>query len=270
MHEEEYKKMINERIGRAARAGLMQAEDEKDPLPAQSFTDEKISPNAYIEDKDAHFSDEKAFVQWMKAIKRKHLRQKRQRYAFVAAMLVCALLTADLLQDTSFSQQIFAGNSPRDNVEVNGGSIVIGGDGNEHVGTWVATFHNYEAIPEQYKEEIIQFNKMPDGYELKEIQLKRNLDVFNIRIKYTNRDSLVQIKEEKLEGDGTDVMILNGYQESETYQNIETFKKQVDGFRMHAFVYKEKLITVIFEDTSEKEGDSECLQNMIDSVLGIG
>lgn len=94
------------------------------------------------------------------------------------------------------------------------GSIVIGGDGNSNTDTWTATFTSYDDIPEKYKDEIIWFEELPEGYETDSISLKRDKNVLIIEI-YFNKYTEKVLKVQKIINlkDKNGISIINQYDE---------------------------------------------------------
>lgn len=245
MPTEEYRKLVDERIGRAVREG-----------------------SCFRFEQGNGVKSKEEFDRWLKNAKRNQLRKRRRRMVSVAAVFLCLILGSGLLYHLPAGDSTFAGLSHSDHVEEQGGSIVIGGDGNGNSAIWTATFADYEDVPEQYKEEIIWFEGLPEGYELKEIKIRRELNTLTIRFKYCYGEELIEIKEvTSSEKDYTnDIIQLNEWTLYETYKNVDVYQKEMESSRMYSFFENKTLIMVILNGQNEKKGDKSCLQSMINTI----
>ena len=153
---------------------------------------------AYAE-REPSFADRDAFQNWLEEgrCRRNLARRRKIRCAGLAAAAVflCVfLLSGSLfflsdslppsLQNLLTPDEGIATPDCGQDLTCENGSIVIGGDGNGNAGTWTATFASYEELPEKYREQIIWFENMPEGYELENIKIQRNDNYFSMVTTY--------------------------------------------------------------------------------------
>ena len=168
-----------------------------DPLSDAEFDDalSKTLSAAVSSRQKASFSSTEDFADWLRQgeQKRKQRRCRRIVYSLAAAAAVFAfaiylctscfetVLPASILLPWD-STPTYADSDTENNITEENGSIVIGGDGNENMGEWKATFTSYEDIPEKYREELEWIKTLPDEYQIKRIDMVRELNRTEINI----------------------------------------------------------------------------------------
>ena len=193
--------------------------------------------------RQSSFASPEAFEAWLM---QGHLRaEKKQRRKIritltaAAAVILCAVFLAgsDGLLSAAFPENLgsllspgetIAAPNPHDgsDAEEQNGSIVIGGDHNGNMDTWTASFTSYDDIPDKYKEEIIWFEDMPEGYELEEIEIVRNQD--NIEIYITGKISNKNIQTVQVINDKGEMLtvIMNQFEINEKIATRNVYIKK--------------------------------------------
>lgn len=243
MPTEEYRKLVDERIGRAVREG-----------------------SCFRFEQGNGVKSKEEFDRWLKNAKRNQLRKRWRRMVSVAAVFLCLILGSGLLYHLPAGDPTFAGLSHSDHVEEQGGSIVIGGDGNGNVGIWTATFTSYEDIPEQYKDEIVWFEGLPEGYELKEIKMQRELDSLIVRVNYWSKEGEITVKEVASNEDTARVLLLNNYQYYGEYAEISVYYKRVNKKTRYSFYIDDMIVVIDGIRDGEEKGGSQCLRSMVNTI----
>ena len=225
--------------------------------------DEKLSEalsRAVLSETESSFADRDAFQNWLdEGAQRQNLNRRRKiRRAGLAAAAVflCAiLLTGSLLLSDALPPSLKALLSPEEgvavpgfnsNVESGNGNVVIGGDGNGNTGTWSATFASYDEIPEKYREQIIWFEEMPEGYELETINVKQNNTNVSFILKYQGENnSVIVIKQMESETDIPDVKILCEFDVEMKIGDYKVYKKTADNVETFSYVVDDSFISLI-------------------------
>lgn len=245
---EEYKKLVDERIGRALETGsTVTALSSKTDAPGH------IS--------DAAASEEDGFRKLLDAARRK--RGMRRRILSAAAVFVCIFFLFGSLYIEGFfePEETQAGRIPNTSANLENGSIVIGGDGNGNIGTWKGLFSSFEDVPDQYLQKIIWFDKIPEGYGVKKIKIIKNDRIMICEIFLEGADS-GEIKIEETKGTSEDmVVVLKDYSHVSEINQMDVYMKKE----------KEKEYRVLyFDDVTVKiksdAGMSEKIEAMIASI----
>ncbi len=239
--------------------------------------DEKLSEvlcRAVISETKSSFSDRDTFQNWLEEGERRQClarRRKIRRIGFAAAaVFLCAiLLTGSLLLSDALPPSLKALLSPEEGVAVpradsdityENGSIVIGGDGNGNVGTWTATFASYDDIPEKYREQIVWFEDMPEGYVLEEINISEAPNNVNFVTQYDcENDIVLVIKQTVHIKHEFDAAVLNKYDERINVDGYSLYKKKIDNVTMYSYVDEKNYMCIM--------DFSKVTQNKIEAMI---
>ena len=208
--------------------------------------DEKLSEalsQVVFSETESFFADRDALQNWLdEGAQRqnitRHRKIRRAGLAAAAVFLCVVLLTGSLLLSDALPPSLKALLSPEEgvavpgfnsNVESGNGNVVIGGDGNGNTGTWTATFTSYDEIPEKYREQIIWFEDMPEGYELETVTLVDNLNTFNFASNFKCDENYLLLKQTKQTNDGSRTAILNKYFEPIRIAEKTVYRGMIDG-----------------------------------------
>ena len=202
--EKEYRKRIDERIRLALETGS--SEDKED-------------------------SNTLAVVRRKREI---HRRTLQRRVLSATAVFACFFslfgslcITGFFEQEETQAERISDGAAFSEN-----GTIVVGGDGNGNAETWTAMFTRYEDIPDTYRQEIIWFDDIPQEYETRRIQVKKNDDLLicEIVLQAGDSESSNEIMIEEIKGLGESaVTVLKSYDPLSEINGMQVyFKKEKD------------------------------------------
>ena len=225
--------------------------------------DEKLSDalsRAVLSETESSFADRDAFQNWLEEGARRQLlarRRKIRRIGFAAAaVFLCAvLLTGSLLLTDVLPPSLQALLSPGEglavpdvnsNVESGSGNVVIGGDGNGNTGTWTATFASYDEIPEKYREQIVWFEEMPEGYELVEIEITQNLNNLELVTTYNfNHKKNLRIKQTTYYHNVDKITIFNQYDKKIVMGEFEFYKKISEQYSTYSMTCKNDVVHIL-------------------------
>lgn len=202
--EKEYRKRIDERIRLALETGAPEDKEDSDMLAA---------------------------VREQREI---HRRRLRRRILSVTAVFACFFFLFGSLYITVFFEQeeTQARRTSNETAVSENGTIVVGGDGNGNAEIWTAVFTRYEDIPDTYRQEIIWFDDIPQEYEIRRIQVKKNDDLLICEIVLQAGDSegSDEIMIEEIKGLGESaVTVLKNYDPLSEINGIQVyFKKEKD------------------------------------------
>ncbi len=243
--------------------------------------DEKLSEvlsRAVLSETESSFADRDAFQNWLEEGAQRQTLVRRRKIRRIglaaAAVFVCALLLSGsfmVLTDTlppSLQALLGPGEgvaSPDVNsdVESGNGNVVIGGDGNGNTGTWSATFTSYDDIPEKYREQIVWFEEIPEGYELDSIEITKNLySIEYISNFYADGHLTLLVKQTMYLSKEYKTTILNGYDGEVQIGKYMTYTKKMRNAMMYFYHDKESEISIFdFSDLTQKK-----IEAMIASV----
>ena len=240
--------------------------------------DEKLSEalsRAVLSETESSFADRDAFQNWLNEGARcqnlNRRRKIRRAGLAVAAVFLCViLLTGSLLLSDTLPPSLQALLSPEEgvavpgfnsNVESGNGNVVIGGDGNGNAGTWTATFTSYDEIPEKYREQIIWFEEMPEGYELESAMLTRNYNSTELFSHYKMKNGIELIVKQTF-FEETEVSVLNDCDAEFKVENQTVYIKKVTESTMYILLKENSEVIIIdYSDLTNKK-----IEAMIASV----
>lgn len=206
---------------------------------------------AELQQERSMFGSEEEFCSWLEAQEHQR-RQNRRRMVkgglAAAAVFVCLLfalsgffppesILPEGLQSLLGIEESIASPGPDGEVTEENGSIVIGGDGNGNLDTWTATFASYEDIPEQYQEQIIWFEEMPEGYELVDIEINRNYAGIDFYYNYIQGKNEIVVEHLLNTDNKKKTAILNQYDYESTILDIKVYIK--DGKYNTRYIYED-------------------------------
>lgn len=238
--------------------------------------DEKLSEalsQAVLSETESLFAGRDAFQNWLeKGAQRQCLarRRKIRRIGLAAAaVLLCAvLLSGSLLLSDALPPSLEALLSPWEGMAVPGsdsdityenGSIVIGGDGNGNVGTWTATFASYDDIPEKYREQIVWFEEMPEGYELESVEITRTPNDEYLTLTFCNRTiTVMTVKQRAVAQNMTDATILYEFDSEIEIGGYIVYRKTADYADSYAYICDNNFIS-LFCFANEKQEKIEAM-----------
>ena len=224
-----------------------------DPLSDAEFDDalSKTLSAAVSSRQKASFSSTEDFADWLRQgeQKRKQRRCRRIVYSLAAAAAVFAfaiylctscfetVLPASILLPWD-STPTYADSDTENNITEENGSIVIGGDGNTNTDTWTATFTSYDDLPEKYKEEIIWFEELPEGYEVSEISISDELNKITFSIHYSiDKKDMLIVKQTLEKNDSINGIVINKYDEKfQIYMQTTVLHQRFTKSHMHDFI----------------------------------
>lgn len=226
--------------------------------------DEKLSDvlsRAVLLDAESSFADRDAFQNWLEeGVQRQELvrRRKIRRIGLGAvAVFVCVcllsgsfMLLTDILPPSLHALlgpgEGVAVPDPNQDITYENGSIVIGGDGNGNVGTWTATFASYEDIPEKYREQIVWFEDMPEGYELEQVAIKSGINYESYIISYYNEmGGSLRVKKIIEENPSESVTVLSNFDEEFYLNRTFVYKKFADSSVIYAYLQDKAIIYIL-------------------------
>lgn len=230
--------------------------------------DEKLSEalsQAVLSETESLFAGRDAFQNWLeKGAQRQCLarRRKIRRIGLAAAaVLLCAvLLSGSLLLSDALPPSLEALLSPWEGMAVPGsdsdityenGSIVIGGDGNGNVGTWTATFASYDDIPEKYREQIVWFEEMPEGYELESVEIINTTNKSKLIASFVSLKGRLVIKQSKYEENS--VAVLSDISEEAFIANKTVYIEKIDRATTYTFFEGTQIVYIIDQVNLPKE-----------------
>lgn len=214
---------------------------------------------AELQQERSMFGSEEELCSWLEAqerLRRNNRRRLVKGGLAAAAVFVCLLLALgsffppesvlpEGLQFLLGIEESIASPDPDGDVTEENGSIVIGGDGNGNLDTWTATFASYEDIPEQYQDQIIWFEEMPEGYELEKIEIIQNYNNCAIYLYYMHENNTL-IAEQLLNSDKAETLnILNQYDEVINLLNMQVYVKKGTHNIRYSFGMNGDLVSVI-------------------------
>ena len=230
--------------------------------------DEKLSEvlcRAVISETESSFFDRDAFKNWLEEGERRQClarRRKIRRIGFVAAaVFLCAvLLTGSLLLTDALPPYLQALLSPGEgvaepnfnsNAESGNGNVVIGGDGNGNTGTWTATFASYDDIPEKYREQIIWFEEMPEGYELVEIEITQNLNDIIINQSFKSSEHLLRVKQ--IQNKGGKITIVEQADAEIVVSDRAVYRSTIDNAVTYTFLEGNQIVFLLDQAVLNQE-----------------
>ena len=262
--EDKYRKLVDERIGRALEAGSTGAMSSpkicspgcaSDAGPSDTGTSERDELRKLL---DA-------------ACRQRETRRRilRRRAVSLAAVFICIFSLLGGLYFKGFFQpeESQAGRSPDKSAAAENGSVVIGGDGNGNMEMWTATYTSFEEIPNAYRQEMVWFGYIPEGYEIESLRIKRtgNLQSISITLK-NDTEREIRIEEEKSleEGRESIASVINYFLYKGTINDMEIYWKQTDNTLKYYFVAGDVGIKITVDENMEKETEAMIASVRID------
>lgn len=249
-----------------------------DPLSDAEFDDalSKTLSAAVSSRQKASFSSTEDFADWLRQGEQKRKQRRCRRIVYILAAAAAVFAFAIYLCTSCFetvlpasillpwdSTPTYADSDTENNITEENGSIVIGGDGNINTDTWTATFTSYDDLPEKYKEEIIWFEDLPEGYEITQIKIhqKMNTIFFDIVLSAFD-DKVLRIKQICNNDDRNETAILNQYPQKIQINATDVFMKQGDEYNSYAYA---KAGSIIYLYDSIKQ-DRKKIEALIASI----
>ena len=230
--------------------------------------DEKLSDvlsRAVLSETESSFAAQDDFKNWLEeGTQRQHMERRRKirRAGLAAAVFLCAvLLTGSLLLSDALPPSLqgllgagegVAVPETDSDIHAESGNLVIGGDGNGNVGTWTATVASYDDIPEKYREQIVWFEEIPEGYELVEILIIQNLNDITIVQKFVCYDEKELIVKQ-MQYDGNKLGIIERVDEEITIGNKTVHLRAIDDAITYVFLEADKIVFLLDQANLEKE-----------------
>ena len=230
-----------------------------DPLSDAEFDDalSKTLSAAVSSRQKASFSSTEDFADWLRQGEQKRKQRRCRRIVYILAAAAAVFAFAIYLCTSCFetvlpasillpwdSTPTYADSDTENNITEENGSIVIGGDGNENMGEWHATFTSYDDIPEKYQKEIIWFEDLPEGYELNSIKINRELEGIYYETTYHIDDNVViRFKQANFEPINK-VSIINQFDETIKLANRTVYFKKIDPINLYVFFENDHIIYI--------------------------
>ncbi len=209
-----------------------------DPLSDAEFDDalSKTLSAAVSSRQKASFSSTEDFADWLRQGEQKRIQRRCRRIVYILAAAAAVFAFAIYLCTSCFetvlpasillpwdSTPTYADSDTENNITQENGSIVIGGDGNTNTDTWTATFTSYDDLPEKYKEEIIWFEELPEGYKVSKIDIEKKHDTkaFTIQLTLEGTQALRIKQIQKSQSDR--VIILNQFDKKLRLNNQDVY-----------------------------------------------
>lgn len=259
--EDKYRKLVDERIGRALEAGSTGA------VSSPKICSPGCASDAGPSDTGTSEGDE--FRKLLDAACRQRETRRRilrRRAVSLAAVFVCIFSLLGGLYFKGFFQpeESQAGRKPDTSVNLENGSVIIGGDGNGNMGTWTGQFSAYEDIPDTYRQEMIWFDDIPEMYDVKEIRIQRTENCQKVKIVFIEKNAdEIKIEEEKRNDENADdiTSVLNNFEHQKVVNGIAVYYKQTEESVKYIFTVESTAVKI----TGDKHMDKE-IEAMIASV----
>ncbi len=196
------------------------------------------------------FRTREEFEAWLREGEKKRKQRQRRRIGLTAAaaVFVCAVFFCSSyfvsISDAAptallpwNSTPTYANPDSQTSITEENGSIVIGGDGNMNTDTWTATFASYDDLPEKYKEEIIWFEDMPEGYEVSKIVIEKYRKKSSITIHYLWHDlPSIKIKQAISFDEVPTMTIINQYDDVFKIKNKDVYLRKDKDINLYIFI----------------------------------
>lgn len=219
------------------------------------------------------FSSRDEFSDWLRQGQEKRNRQRRRSLitgtAACAAVFACAFLvwSSGLISDVDGRALLpwndaptYASSETDSSITEESGSIVIGGDGNGNVGKLISTYTNYDELPEEYKQEIIHFEYIPEGYELYSIEIETDFGSQTISTTYINQDNVyLYSKQILVRSDDEMQSIINQCDGIITLANSDVYVKGNDFVKSYSLLIDNELLSIY--------ADANIEQNKIEAMI---
>lgn len=235
-----------------------------DPLSDAEFDDalSKTLSAAVSSRQKASFSSTEDFADWLRQGEQKRKQRRCRRIVYILAAAAAVFAFAIYLCTSCFetvlpasillpwdSTPTYADSDTENNITEENGSIVIGGDGNTNTDTWIATFTSYDDLPEKYKEEIIWFEDLPEGYEVNTIKIEQRFDTKVILSDIFMDNKLVmRIKQKRDVRNVNSITVVNQYDIKLDICDRTIFKKEDTPGFLYTFIEGDSIISI--HDTS--------------------
>ena len=246
-----------------------------DPLSDAEFDDalSKTLSAAVSSRQKASFSSTEDFADWLRQGEQKRKQRRCRRIVYILAAAAAVFAFAIYLCTSCFetvlpasillpwdSTPTYADSDTENNITEENGSIVIGGDGNTNTDTWTATFTSYDDLPEKYKEEIIWFEDLPEGYEVSKVIIKEktNRTLFHTTISDGTKEVL-RIKQTKQTSRIGNVDIINQYDSSFSVNSHTVYIKKNKKNTLYLFQENDSIIHIFDLNSTE--------QNKIEAII---
>ena len=249
-----------------------------DPLSDAEFDDalSKTLSAAVSSRQKASFSSTEDFADWLRQGEQKRKQRRCRRIVYILAAAAAVFAFAIYLCTSCFetvlpasillpwdSTPTYADSDTENNITEENGSIVIGGDGNTNTDTWTATFTSYDDLPEKYKEEIIWFEELPEGYEVSRIKVEQRFDTTIFSTTFLKKETVIlRIKQTIDNGNPKDTTIINHYDKIISLGEKDIFVKKESSGILYAFINS---ISVIMLHDMDEIGEKE-IEAMIASI----
>lgn len=248
-----------------------------DPLSDAEFDDalSKTLSAAVSSRQKASFSSTEDFADWLRQGEQKRKQRRCRRIVYILAAAAAVFAFAIYLCTSCFetvlpasillpwdSTPTYADSDTENNITEENGSIVIGGDGNTNTDTWTATFASYDDLPEKYKEEIIWFEELPEGYELYILEVEKQSNKVSFTTYLSNNNERLRIKQTKYNGAYDELTIITQFDEMFDVSNRKIYKRYWADSILYIFV--ENQSEIIIYDTVEF--NQKKIETMIASI----
>ncbi|MDD6816884.1 MAG: hypothetical protein PUE84_10625 [Firmicutes bacterium] len=263
--EDKYRKLVDERIGRALEAGSTGATSSpkicspgcvSDAGPSDTGTSERDELRKLL---DA-------------ACRQRETRRRilRRRAVSLAAVFVCIFSLLGGLYFKGFFQpeESQADRNKDKPAAAENGSIVIGGNGSGNLEMWTAVFSAYEDIPDVYRQEMVWFDCIPEGYEVRsiEIQNMKTLQKTMITLQSLSSEE-IRIEELKYDLENDAVAIFNNYEKNEEINGIEVYSRTEKKRRHYAFYFEGTELKIKVPADKRKETEAMIASVRTDSNM---
>ena len=238
-----------------------------DPLSDAEFDDalSKTLSAAVSSRQKASFSSTEDFADWLRQGEQKRKQRRCRRIVYILAAAAAVFAFAIYLCTSCFetvlpasillpwdSTPTYADSDTENNITEENGSIVIGGDGNTNTDTWTATFTSYDDLPEKYKEEIIWFEELPEGYEVGQIEIEQRTALTVIKTSVTSQSKeVLRIKQTIFNDQYNTSAILNQYDTIISCQDKTVYIKQESYETLYMFIYEKSAIKQVSQNKIE-------------------
>ncbi|MGN1412896.1 MAG: hypothetical protein ACI4WY_01485 [Anaerovoracaceae bacterium] len=251
----EYRKLVDERIRRAFETGS-----------SETALSSKTYAPGY--NSDAENSKDDGLRMLMDAACRQRETRRRilrRRAVSVAAVFACVFFLFGSLYMKGFfaPEETQAGRIPDTAVNLENGSVVIGGDGNGNTEMWTATFTEYNDIPNVYQKEMVWFDYIPEGYSLRSVKIKTVSNFLYFEI-FFEAEGLPEVRvDESLSssGENNKVTTFHHFQTRKKINGMDVYLKEDKETIYYALSYMETEIHI----KSDKEMENE-IEAMIASI----
>ena len=245
--EEEYRKLVDQRISSAFHAVSDSAKHQSSP--EQREEQEQAEDIAFARCRD------KAAAYCNRTDARKMRRKKvlcKVTVCLCALFLAWGLYLGGLLEP----EESQAGWISDEKKETERGSYVIGGDGNGTMEIWTAVFQSAEEIPEDYRRKLIWFGEIPEGYELEKLEVQKSRTLEKMKTTLLAEDGTEIVIQEKTDIQSQKVSILNQVDEVKQIGQNEAYFKCQDGYLYCTFFYDGKEVSIRTPENMRKETEA--------------